>query len=134
STGGITPLSEIREIVSSYSLDALRYYLLRAGPFGSDLEWSQEEFDRAFNELANVIGNGLNRTVKMIGRYRAGVLPAAGELQDIDRHLIEQISKLAASVQHAYAHLELQQVALLPIELARATNGYIDATAPFTLA
>lgn len=64
STGGITPLNEIRELAKTYSLDALRYYLLRAAPFGSDLEWSQEEFERAFNELANVIGNGLNRTLK----------------------------------------------------------------------
>jgi methionyl-tRNA synthetase len=133
-TGGITPLPEIRELVSKYSLDALRYHLLRAAPFGSDLEWSQEEFDKSYNELANVVGNCLNRTVKMIGRYRGGVLPAAGERDGIDDPLIAATQKIEQQITDAYAKLELQQCALSPIELARATNGYIDATAPFSLA
>jgi methionyl-tRNA synthetase len=134
STGGITTLPELREIIATYSLDALRYHLLRAAPFGSDLEWSNEEFDKAYNELANVVGNCLNRTVKMIGRYRGGVLPAAGESDAIDQNLIGQTQALPQSVADAYAKVELQQCALLPVELARATNGYIDATAPFSLA
>lgn len=70
----------------------------------------------------------------MINRYRGGVLPTAGQSQDIDRNLIDSTNKLATSLEQAYARLELQQVAMLPIDLARATNGFIDATAPFTLA
>ncbi|HEY7087558.1 MAG TPA: methionine--tRNA ligase [Tepidisphaeraceae bacterium] len=134
STGGITTLPELRDIISKYGLDALRYHLLRAAPFGSDLEWSQEEFDKAYNELANVVGNCLNRTVKMIGRYRDGVLPAVGQADPIDQSLIALTRSLPGQIADAYAKLELQQCALLPIELARATNGYIDSTAPFSLA
>jgi methionyl-tRNA synthetase len=134
STGGITTLPELREIISKYSLDALRYHLLRAAPFGSDLEWSQDEFDKAYNELANVVGNCLNRTVKMIGRYREGVLPAVGQSDQIDQDLIARTKSLSQQIADAYDKLELQQCALLPIELARATNGYIDSTAPFSLA
>jgi methionyl-tRNA synthetase len=134
STGGITPLSEIRQLVTTYSLDALRYYLLRAAPFGSDLEWSQEEFEKSFNELANVVGNCLNRTIKMIGRYRGGVLPAVGASDAIDQSLIDHTNRIGDQVADAYRRLSLQECAMLPIELARATNGYIDATAPFTLA
>jgi methionyl-tRNA synthetase len=134
STGGITTLPEIRELVAKYGLDALRYHLLRAAPFGADLEWSQEEFDKAYNELANVVGNCLNRVVKMIGRYRRGALPAAGERDSVDQNVVELTRALPQSLADAYAKMELQQVALLPVELARATNGYIDATAPFTLA
>ncbi len=134
STGGLITLDEIREISSKYSFDALRYYLLRAGPFGSDLEWNDAEFDKAFNELANVVGNCLNRTVKMINRYRGGVLPQAGECQQIDQNLIGQVRNCVVQLEQAYARLELQQSALLPVELARATNGYVDATAPFSLA
>jgi methionyl-tRNA synthetase len=134
STGGITTLPELREIISKYSLDALRYHLLRAAPFGSDLEWSQEEFDKAYNELANVVGNCLNRTIKMVGRYRGGVLPAPGQSDPIDQDLIARTKALPQQVAEAYDKLELQQCALLPIELARATNGYIDSTAPFSLA
>jgi methionyl-tRNA synthetase len=134
STGGITTLAEIREINKNYGFDSLRYHLLRAAPLGSDLEWSDEEFDKSFNELANVIGNGLNRTIKMVNRYRGGVLPAIGESDAIDENLIAQTAALSQKISDAYARLDLQQCALLPIELARATNGYIDATAPFTLA
>lgn len=135
STGNFIDLEKLREITSAYSEDALRYYMLRAAPFGSDLDFSQADFMKSFNELANVVGNCLNRTVKMIGRYRGGVLPAAAsELEDIDRALIEQMQKLPAAIASAYERLDLQQCAMLPVDLARATNGYIDATAPFTLA
>jgi len=124
----------LSDLASKFSQDAVRFYLLRAAPFGSDLDFAQADFDKSYNELANVVGNCLNRTIKMIGRYRGGVLPAVGENDAIDAHLIEQTGKLADGLSQAYAKIELQQCAVLPVELARATNGYIDATAPFSLA
>jgi methionyl-tRNA synthetase len=133
--GNFIDLERLRKVISAYGLDALRYYLLRAAPFGSDLDWSDTDFHKAFNELANVLGNCLNRIVKMVGRYRGGALPAAsGQLEEIDRSLIERADKLAAELAAAYQRLAIQDCCLLPIELARATNGYIDATAPFSLA
>jgi methionyl-tRNA synthetase len=134
STGGITTLPEIRDLVSKYGLDALRYHLLRAAPFGSDLEWTQEEFDKSYNELGNVIGNCLNRVLKMVEKYRGGALPAVGAREDADRNVEELTAKLGDSLAASYDRFELQQSALLPVELARAANGYIDATAPFALA
>jgi len=135
SLGNVIDVAKIRALRETHSLDAVRYYLLRAAPFGSDLDWSEVDFNKAFNELANVLGNCLNRTIKMISRYRDGIVPAASaQLEDIDRNLIEQTAKLSASVEQAYERFELQHAALLPVELARATNGYIDATAPFSLA
>ncbi len=132
--GNFIDLARLRGVISAYSLDALRYYLLRAAPFGTDLDWSDADFIKAFNELANVVGNCLNRTVKMIDRYRGGVLPAVGQRDTIDEPVTALSQKLPDSLAAAYEKIELQQAALLPIELARATNGYIDATAPFTLA
>jgi methionyl-tRNA synthetase len=134
STGNFIDLEKLRDISSKYSQDALRYYLLRAAPFGSDLDFSHADFDKSYNELANVVGNCLNRTIKMIGRYRDGVVPDISEDDAIDEHLVAQTAKLASNIEQAYEKLELQQCALLPVELARATNGYIDATAPFSLA
>ena len=133
--GNFIDLPRVMDVARTYSEDALRYYLLRAAPFGSDLDWSDSDFNKAFNELANVLGNGLNRTVKMIGRYRGGKLPAAStELQDIDRQLVEKTGALPEAVRAAFEKLELQQCAMLPIDLVRTTNGYIDATEPFKLA
>lgn len=135
SLGNFIDLEKLRGIISRYSLDALRYYLLRAAPFGNDLDFSDADFTKAFNELANVLGNCLNRTIKMIGRYRGGIVPAvAGELEQIDRDLIARAQRIGQDLAAAYEKMELQQAATLGIELARATNGYIDSTAPFSLA
>ena len=134
SLGNFIDLARLRQLTVEYSLDGLRYHLLRAAPFGADLDFSDADMAKSFKELADVVGNCLNRTVKMIGRYFNGVVPAAAELETIDRDLIARIDALPARVIAAYERMELQQCALLPVELARAANGYIDATEPFKLA
>ncbi|HEY1683509.1 MAG TPA: methionine--tRNA ligase [Tepidisphaeraceae bacterium] len=134
SLGNVIDLNKIRAVSTAHSLDAVRYYLLRAAPFGSDLDWSEQDFSRSFNELANVLGNLLNRTLNMINKYRSGVLPAAKPSEPIDHDLITRTRQLTGAISNAYANWQLQDAALLPIELARAANGYIDATRPFSLA
>jgi methionyl-tRNA synthetase len=136
STGGITTLGEIRELRDRYGFDTLRYHFLRAAAFGSDLEWSEAELDKSHNELANVVGNLLNRVLTMVNKPpRDGVLPAATDaVEPIDRDLRARVEALPGQLAAAYDRLDLQQCALLPVELARAANGFIDATAPFKLA
>ena len=113
----------------------MRYYLLRAAPFGSDLDFNDGDFVKSFNELANVLGNCLNRNVKMVGRYRAGVLPTPmDDLPQIDRDLLAAPTHCPACSPRPTTGWTCRQCAMLPIELARATNGYIDATEPFKLA
>src|SRR5204862_7124686 len=90
--------------------------------------------NKSFNELSHLIGNGVNATVKMIGRYRGRVLPAPRAHEQIDRDLVSLGGNSVRELEQSYANLELQRCATLPIELARATNGYLDATAPFSLA
>jgi methionyl-tRNA synthetase len=131
--GNFIDVERIRTAIATYGLDTFRYYLFRAAPFGNDLDWKDAELASAHNELANVLGNCLNRILTMVPKYR-GTLPPATELQDIDRALIEKMQKLPVDLAGTYARLELQQAALLPVELARAANGYIEATAPFKLA
>jgi methionyl-tRNA synthetase len=133
SMGNFVGLEKLRELADVFGYDAIRYYLLRAAPFGSDLDWTDADFHKSFNELANVVGNCLNRTLNMAGKYR-GKIPPLGELESIDINLINQTKRLGADLAQAYAKCELQHCALLPVELARTTNGYIDATAPFKLA
>ena len=133
SLGNYIDLTKLREVIGTYSLDSLRYYLLRAAPFGSDLDWTDGDFAKSFNELKNVVGNCLNRTIKMVHLYRDGILPAAGELESIDRDLLAQGERLGPELADAYARIDLQKCAELPVQLARLTNGYIDATEPFKL-
>jgi methionyl-tRNA synthetase len=134
SMGNFIDAGKLRQIIADYGQDALRYYLLRAAPFGSDLDFSEEDFQKAYAELANVLGNCLNRTLKMIHNYRGGALPALGEMDELDRSLHERITQFPQQLADAYARNALQEAAMLPVELARAVNGYIDATAPFKLA
>lgn len=135
SIGNFIDVQKLRAVVGTYSLDALRYYLLRAAPFGSDLDWKDTELTIAYSELGNVVGNLLNRTLNMLSKYREGKIPAPGQAtSEADQSLRRQIDALAGELACAYEAVELQKCALLPVELARSANAYIDATRPFSLA
>jgi methionyl-tRNA synthetase len=133
--GNFIDLEKLREVNAAYGEDTLRFYLLRAAPFGNDLDWTMTDFVKSHTELGNVVGNLLNRVINMTTRYREAVVPAVGE-QDasIDTAVIDATKAFADKLAGAYDALALQQAALLPVELARAANGYIDTTAPFKLA
>jgi methionyl-tRNA synthetase len=134
SMGNFIGLEKIRAIGKSHGYDALRYYLLRAAPFGSDLDWTDADFNKSYAELGNVLGNLLNRALNMINKYRGGVMPAKSGLEKIDIDLEAAITDFIPRLHGSYDECALQQCALLPIELARHANGYIDATKPFSLA
>jgi methionyl-tRNA synthetase len=134
SLGNVIDVEKIRSVAEKHSLDAVRFYLLREAPFGSDLDWSETDFAKSYNELGNVVGNLLNRVLNMVGKYRGGALPNGKPTESIDRDLAAKIDALPQQLSEAYRTNALQQAALLPVDLARAANGYIDATAPFKLA
>jgi methionyl-tRNA synthetase len=127
-------VGDLRAKIATYGEDALRYYLLRASAFGSDLDWSEKEFSAAYDDLSKKLGNCLNRVTSMLPKYRDNVVPAPAELQDIDRAVLAHADALPAKLADAYGRLALQECALLPIETVRAVDGYIEATAPFKLA
>jgi methionyl-tRNA synthetase len=132
--GNFIGLDRIRALGATHGYDAFRYYLLRAAPFGSDLDWTDADFNKSYTELGNVLGNMLNRVLTMVNKYRGGVLPAPAAREQIDLDLEKAIAELPGKLNAAYAACELQQCALLPIELARLANGYVEATKPFSLA
>ena len=133
--GNFIGLEKIRAIAEAYGYDAFRYYILRAAPFGADLDWTDADFAKATNEQADVVGNLLNRVLKMVGKYRGGVLPAPGAADPaVDDALSARVASLPRELDDAYRRFDLQQCVLLPVELARAANGYVDATRPFSLA
>ena len=135
SMGNFIGLEKLRALAFLHGgFDAVRYYLLRAAPFGADLDWTDADFEKSYNELLRVLGNCLNRVLSMTHKYRGGLLPAPGETDAaIDDALIARIDGLESQLAGAYANLELQHCVLLPMDLARAVNGYIDATEPFKL-
>ncbi|MFT3787695.1 MAG: methionine--tRNA ligase [Tepidisphaeraceae bacterium] len=134
SMGNFIDLPRLRELSAKYSQDTLRFYLLRAAPFGNDLDFSEGELHNASLELSNVLGNLLNRSLKMTAKYREGHLPAVGASGPEDAALNEVLSTFGMQLKSAYDNVELQRCVQLPIELARAANVYIDQTKPFSLA
>ena len=123
-------------LIDRYGLDALRYYLLREVPFGSDGVFTPEGFVERINyDLANDLGNLLNRTVAMIDQYFDGEVPAYELLEvDFDQDLVAFTEQTVKDVEQALDHMQFS-VALSSIwQLVSRTNKYIDETEPWVLA
>lgn len=123
-------------LIDRYGLDALRYYLLREVPFGSDGVFTPESFvDRVNHDLANDLGNLLNRTVAMISKYFDGEIPPhEGMVTSFDDSLEDLVNATLTKVENAMNHMEFS-VALSSIwQLVSRTNKYIDETQPWILA
>lgn len=123
-------------LVERYGLDALRYYLMREVKFGHDGVFTPENFINRINyDLANDLGNLLNRTVSMVNKYLGGQVGAyPGQVTDFDAPLEELIASEVANYHQAMDDLQFS-VALDHVwEIISRTNKYIDETAPWILA
>ncbi|WP_223703293.1 methionine--tRNA ligase [Sutcliffiella deserti] len=123
-------------LIDRYGLDALRYYLLREVPFGSDGVFTPEGFVERVNfDLANDLGNLLNRTVAMIDKYFDGEVPVyKGHVTEFDSLLSTLAQETVVQYEEAMENMEFS-VALSSIwQLVSRTNKYIDETAPWVLA
>ncbi|MGM0523239.1 MAG: methionine--tRNA ligase [Bacillota bacterium] len=123
-------------LTDRYGLDALRYYLLREVPFGADGVFTPEGFvDRVNFDLANDLGNLLNRTVAMIDKYFGGEIPAFTKAEtDIDTSLETMAIETVTAYEEAMDHMQFS-VALSTIwQYVSRTNKYIDENEPWVLA
>ena len=123
-------------LIERYGLDATRYFLLRELPFGSDGVFSPESFvERTNFDLANDLGNLLNRTVSMMNKYFDGYIPTK-ELESTEfdaalkAHAVETKKKYEENMEKMQFSVVLSDV----WSLVSRTNKYIDETAPWVLA
>ena len=123
------------DLVNQYGEDAVRYYLLHEMPFASDGNFTIELLENAINsDLANVLGNLVNRTIGMVNKYLDGVLENKKVLIDDDKELIDYLSTVTDKVDKAMDNYKVADALELIIEIFRKSNKYIDVTAPWVLA
>lgn len=122
-------------LIKKYGLDAIRYFLLREVPFGSDGVFSNEALIQRINsDLANDLGNLVSRTVAMIDKYFGGSIPSDRQEGEFDAELKSSLCQLPEKVEELMDNLQFS-TALTEIwkSISRA-NKYIDETMPWVLA
>ncbi|SDC54660.1 MULTISPECIES: methionine--tRNA ligase [unclassified Candidatus Frackibacter] len=123
------------KLVEDFGVDAVRYYLMREVAFGSDGSYSTESFIQRINsDLANDLGNLLNRTVAMVDKYFAGVVPSLGPATDHDEDLKKTAQQAIEAMTEDMENLQFSTALEQLWTLIRRTNKYIDETTPWILA
>ena len=123
------------ELVEKYGVDAVRYYLIHEIPFANDGNISYDLItERLNNDLANILGNLVQRTISMAHKYFDGKVSNKKEYQDIDYKLIDSINSLDMKVTEKMDSFHIADAVSEIFDLLRETNKYIDETTPWTLA
>lgn len=124
-----------REYIDAYGVDAVRYFALREVPFGSDGSFSEDALiNRTNGDLANILGNLVNRTIGMINKYFDGEVSNKGVSEKIDNNLIKEAESLYIKVENYMNKLEVPKALDSIFDLFRSLNKYIDETTPWILA
>jgi methionyl-tRNA synthetase len=119
------------DLQAKYGNDAFRYFLLRDMTFGLDASFNEVALaERINSDLANDLGNLLNRTLGMLSKYRAGVVPEQGD----GSSLKEVFTPLAQKVSDFFDNLQFDRAIEAVLEAVRRANKYIADTKPWELA
>ncbi len=122
-------------LVDKYGVDAIRYYVLRELPFGSDGVYSEETLIHRINsDLANDLGNLVSRTVAMVDKYFGGHLPGKQEFGEFDEDLITLALETPGKVEKNMDQLQFSNALADIWKFISRANKYIDETAPWILA
>lgn len=122
------------DLAEQFGVDAIRYYVLSEMPFASDGTITYETIISRYNsELANTLGNLVNRTVAMINKYFDGVILAPGDAEPVDLELRQAAREAVSQVEASMDKLRVADALEQIFALARRSNKYIDETAPWIL-
>ena len=123
------------ELANLFGVDEIRYYVLHEIPYGYDGDIGYELIiDRVNSDLANTLGNLVNRTVSMSHKYFDGIVYEQTKIEEIDQKLIESATRLGDRIEEKMEDLKVAEAIEEIIELSRKCNKYIDETTPWILA
>ena len=126
---------EPNHLIDQFGVDVIRYFLLREVPFGLDGDFSHKALiGRINSDLANNLGNLLNRTLNMLKKYFKGELPKPDTKGDEDAPLVAKSAEVIKEVDQLYGELAYSKILAKIWEFLDAGNIYINDTAPWNLA
>lgn len=124
-----------REYISSYGIDAVRYFVLREVPFGADGTFSEEALiSRTNADLVNNLGNLVNRTISMAHKYLDGKVENKNVTEGYDSELINVVNNLDKILTEKMDGLKINEALEELFEIFRKCNKYIDESTPWVLA
>ncbi len=123
------------DLVNEFGVDAVRYYFLHEIPFASDGVFTRELLiERINGDLANILGNLVQRTISMGNKYFNGKITNKKVKEDVDSDFITLINSLEKNVSNKMNRLQISDAISEIFDLLRASNKYIDETTPWILA
>ena len=123
------------DLVKQFGVDAIRYYLLHEIPYANDGTITYELLiERINSDLANILGNLVNRTISMSNKYFDGVVEEPGEYTDLDKEIINMVLNLPKAVEKSMDELKVAEAIDHIFAVLRRCNKYIDETTPWVLA
>ena len=123
------------DLVNEFGVDAIRYYLLHEIPYQQDGSLTYDLLiERINSDLANVLGNLVNRTISMVNKYFAGKVSNKSVLDTYDNELISMIQNLDSRIEKKMDNLEIGASLDEIFEVLRRSNKYIDEAEPWVLA
>lgn len=123
------------DLVDKFGVDAVRYYMVHEMPFANDGTFTYDLLiDRVNSDLANILGNLVNRTISMSKKYFDGIVVEPSEFSDIDKELIDYVLSAPKLVDDKMEELKVSEAIDVIFEIFKRCNKYIDETTPWILA
>ena len=123
------------DLADEYGVDAVRYYVLHEIPFANDGNLTYELLEERYNsDLANILGNLVNRTISMNKKYFDNVVVNSDTIEDIDKELIDTVMKSKEKVEKSIEEIRVADAIDNVFNIFRRCNKYIDETTPWILA